>query len=175
MGPDFLHRQPAGREDRAARGREEPHPAVLELAGKNPTIVHSSAELKPAARRIAFTRFLKSGHVCTAPDHVLVCPEVKDEFVEHLKETIHDFYGDDPKQSPDYGRVINRKNFDRLVGFMGNGKIVAGGESDPEELYIAPTVLSACTCSPMATTSPTGSSRPPIPVTRASTTAPSSR
>ena len=75
-------------------------PAVLELAGKNPTIVHSSAELKPAARRIAFTRFLKSGHICTAPDHVLVCPEVKDEFVEHLKETIHDFYGDDPKQSP---------------------------------------------------------------------------
>ena len=116
-------------------------PAVLELAGKNPTIVHSSAELKPAARRIAFTRFLKSGHICTTPDHVLVCPEVKDEFVEHLKETIHDFYGDDPKQSPDYGRVINRKNFDRLVGFMGNGKIVAGGESDPEELYIAPTVL----------------------------------
>ena len=61
--------------------------------------------------------------------------------MEHLKETIHDFYGDDPKQSPDYGRMINRKNFDRLVGFMGNGKIVAGGESDPEELYIAPTVL----------------------------------
>jgi len=85
-------------------------PAVLALGGKNPTIVHSSAEPKTAARRIAFTRFINSGHVTT-------------------------------KAGPDYGRVINRTNFDRLVGFMENGKIVAGGESDAEELYIAPTVL----------------------------------
>ena len=116
-------------------------PAVLELGGKNPTIVHSSADLRSAARRIAFSRYVNSGHICTAPDHVLVWPEVKDEFVGHVQEAIREFYGDDPKQSPDYGRVINRKNFDRLVAFMGSGKIVAGGESDPDELYIAPTVL----------------------------------
>jgi aldehyde dehydrogenase (NAD+) len=116
-------------------------PAVLELGGKNPTIVHSSANIRAAARRIAYGRFANSGHICTAPDHVLVWPEVKDELVSELKEAIHDFYGDDPKQSPDYGRVINKRNFDRLIAFFDSGEAVAGGESDPDELYIAPTVL----------------------------------
>jgi acyl-CoA reductase-like NAD-dependent aldehyde dehydrogenase len=116
-------------------------PAVLELGGKNPTIVHSSAHIKSTARRIAFSRFINSGHICTAPDHVLVWPEVKDELVAELKNAITDFYGDDPKQSPDYGRVINRRNFDRLATFLDNGSVAAGGESDPDELYIAPTVL----------------------------------
>ena len=116
-------------------------PAVLELGGKNPTIVHSSAELKTAARRIAYGRFINSGHTGTAPDHVLVWPEAKDELVGHLKDAITEFYGDDPKQSPDYGRVINRRNFDRLAAFMDSGTIAAGGETDPDELYIAPTVL----------------------------------
>jgi aldehyde dehydrogenase (NAD+) len=116
-------------------------PAVLELGGKNPTIVHSSANIRSAARRIAYGRFSNSGHICTAPDHVLVWPEVKEELVTELKQAIHDFYGDDPKQSPDYGRVINRRNFDRLATFLDNGTVVAGGQSDPDELYIAPTVL----------------------------------
>lgn len=116
-------------------------PTVLELGGKNPTIVHSSAHLKAAARRIAYGRFSNSGHICTAPDHVLCWPEVKDEFVAHLKEAIHDFYGDDPKTSPDYGRIINRRSFDRLAGMISNGTVAAGGETDADELYIAPTVL----------------------------------
>jgi aldehyde dehydrogenase (NAD+) len=116
-------------------------PCVLELGGKNPTIVHSTANLKVAARRIAFGRYLNSGHICTAPDHVLVLPEVKDAFVAHLVETIREFYGDDPKLSPDYGRVINRRNFDRLVGLLGSGRVAVGGQTDAGELYIAPTVL----------------------------------
>jgi acyl-CoA reductase-like NAD-dependent aldehyde dehydrogenase len=116
-------------------------PCVLELGGKNPTIVHPSAELKTAARRIAFGRYANSGHICTAPDHVLVWPEIKDEFVDHVKDAIREFYGEDPKQSPDYGRVINRRSFDRLVGLLDSGTIVAGGESDPDDLYLAPTVL----------------------------------
>jgi acyl-CoA reductase-like NAD-dependent aldehyde dehydrogenase len=116
-------------------------PTVLELGGKNPTIVHSSAQVKSAARRIAYGRFMNSGHICTAPDHVLVWPEVKDELVAELKNAITDFYGEDPKQSPDYGRVINRRNFDRLAAFLDNGTVAAGGESDADELYIAPTVL----------------------------------
>jgi aldehyde dehydrogenase (NAD+) len=116
-------------------------PTVLELGGKNPTIVHSSAHLKSAARRIAYGRFSNSGHICTAPDHVLVWPDVKDEFVAHLKEAIHDFYGEDPKKSPDYGRIINRRSFDRLAGLISNGTVAAGGETDADELYIAPTVL----------------------------------
>jgi len=116
-------------------------PCVLELGGKNPTIVHSSANLKSAARRIAYGRYMNSGHICTAPDHVLAWPEVKDEFVQHMKDTIRDFYGDDPKQSPDYGRVINRRNFDRLAALLDSGTAVAGGQTDADELYIAPTVL----------------------------------
>ena len=111
------------------------------LGGKNPTIVHSTANLEVAAHRIAYGRYLNSGHICTAPDHVLVWPEVKDAFVRHLAETIRKFYGDDPKLSPDYGRVINRRNFDRLVGLLGSGKAVVGGQTDPNERYIAPTVL----------------------------------
>jgi acyl-CoA reductase-like NAD-dependent aldehyde dehydrogenase len=116
-------------------------PCVLELGGKNPTIVHSSANLKAAARRIAYGRYLNSGHICTAPDHVLAWPEVKDEFLQHMKDTIREFYGDDPKQSPDYGRVINRRNFDRLAALLGSGKAIAGGQTDADQLYIAPTVL----------------------------------
>jgi acyl-CoA reductase-like NAD-dependent aldehyde dehydrogenase len=116
-------------------------PCVLELGGKNPTIVHSSANLKSAANRIAYGRYMNSGHICTAPDHVLVWPEVKDAFVRHLEEAIREFYGDDPKSSPDYGRVINGRNFDRLVGLMDSGKVAVGGQSDAAERYIAPTVL----------------------------------
>ena len=116
-------------------------PAVLELGGKNPTVVHSSANLRSAARRIAYSRFINSGHICTAPDHVLVWPEVKDDFVAEVKAAITDFYGEDPKASPDYGRVINDRNFERLVAFFDSGTVVAGGVADAAERYIAPTVL----------------------------------
>jgi acyl-CoA reductase-like NAD-dependent aldehyde dehydrogenase len=116
-------------------------PCVLELGGKNPTIVHASANLKAAARRIAYGRYLNSGHICTAPDYVLVWPEVKDELVRRLADTIREFYGDDPKQSPDYGRVINQRNFERLVGLLGSGKVAVGGQTDAAGRYIAPTVL----------------------------------
>ena len=116
-------------------------PCVLELGGKNPTIVHSSANLAVAARRIAYGRYLNSGQICTAPDHVLVWPEVKDSLVEHLKVAIREFYGDSPKLSPDYGRVIDSRNFVRLVRLLGSGKVAVGGETEANELYIGPTVL----------------------------------
>src|SRR5262252_5859531 len=116
-------------------------PCVLELGGKNPTVVHASANLAVAARRIAYGRYINSGHICTAPDHVLVWPEIKEAFVRHMADAIREFYGDDPKRSPDYGRVINRRNFDRLLGLLGSGKVAVGGHTDVEERYIAPTVL----------------------------------
>jgi len=116
-------------------------PCLLELGGKNPTIVHSTANIEVAARRIAYGRYLNSGHLCTAPDHVLVWPEVKDAFVREMVKAIREFYGDDPKASPDYGRVINRGNFDRLKRLLGSGKVAIGGQTDANELYIAPTVL----------------------------------
>src|SRR5262249_54248287 len=116
-------------------------PAVLELGGKNPTVVHSSADIKTAARRIAYGRFMNSGQICTAPDHVLVWPEVKQEFVDAIVECVHEFYGDDPQKSPDYGRIVNRKSTERLAGLLDNGKAVVGGNADLDDRYIAPTVL----------------------------------
>ncbi len=117
-------------------------PAVLELGGKNPTIVHSSANIRSAARRIAFSRFINSGHICTAPDHVLVWPEVKDEFVDEMKRAITDFYGEDPKQSPDYGRVINDRSYERLMGYMDSGTVAIGGIGGPHRALHRPHCLS---------------------------------
>ena len=90
-------------------------PVVLELGGKSPTIVHSSADLRVAARRIAFGRWFNSGQTCTAPDYVLVFKEVAEEFLKYLKETLDEFYGEDPQKSPDYGRIVTTHHFDRGI------------------------------------------------------------
>jgi acyl-CoA reductase-like NAD-dependent aldehyde dehydrogenase len=116
-------------------------PTVLELGGKNPAIVHPSADVKVAARRLAHGRFSNAGQICTSPDHVLVWPQVKAELVDSLRKSIHDFYGSDPQQSPDYGRIVNRKNTERLAGLLDGGTAVVGGQVDLDDLYIAPTVL----------------------------------
>ncbi len=114
---------------------------MLELGGKSPTIVHPSVDTKTAARRIAYGRFTNVGQICTAPDHVLVWPEVKDELVAHLVQAVRDFYGEDPQQSPDYGRIINRKATERLARLLDSGTAAVGGHADLDDLYIAPTVL----------------------------------
>jgi aldehyde dehydrogenase (NAD+) len=116
-------------------------PVVLELGGKNPTIVHESADLRVAARRIAQGRWMNAGQTCTAPDHVFVFGKVKDEFLEKLKEAVVGFYGADPQQSPDYGRIVNARHFDRLTGLLASGDIYHGGQHDRADLYIAPTIL----------------------------------
>jgi aldehyde dehydrogenase (NAD+) len=89
-------------------------PVVLELGGKSPAIVHSSADLKVTARRIAHGRWLNAGQTCTAPDYVLVSRDVAPAFLSHLKAAILDFYGPDPQKSPDYGRIVSTRHFDRL-------------------------------------------------------------
>lgn len=116
-------------------------PVVLELGGKNPTIVHSSANLRVAARRIAFGRWFNSGQTCTAPDYVLVFKDVAAEFLKHLKETVNEFYGEDPQKSPDYGRIVSNGHFDRLVRLLESGTIFHGGQHDRNDRFIAPTVL----------------------------------
>src|SRR6266436_5350731 len=116
-------------------------PVVLELGGKNPTIVHSSANLRVAARRIAFGRWFNAGQTCTAPDHVLVFKDVAAEFRQYLKETVHEFYGEDPQKSPDYGRIVSNGHFDRLVRLLESGTIFHGGRHDRSDCFIAPTVL----------------------------------
>jgi len=109
--------------DRRAPGEEDQVPLLGQQRGRlrDPAQDGSCTRRstwRTAARRIAFGRFVNSGHICTAPDHVLVRPEVKDELVAEPKQAIRDFYGDDPEQSQDYGRVINRRNFDRLADFL---------------------------------------------------------
>src|SRR5277367_1385807 len=116
-------------------------PVLLELGGKSPTIVHSSADLRVAARRIAQGRWNNSGQTCTAPDYVLVLKDVAKQFLEHLKGSILHFYGDDPQKSPDYGRIVNTRHFDRLGALLASGTIYHGGRLDRADQFIAPTVL----------------------------------
>ena len=116
-------------------------PVVLELGGKNPCVVHSSANLRVAARRIAQGRWINAGQTCTAPDYLLVFKEVKNEFLKHLKAAIIEFYGENPRLSPDYGRIVDIFHFDRLVNLLGNETVYHGGNYDAEDLFIAPTIL----------------------------------
>jgi acyl-CoA reductase-like NAD-dependent aldehyde dehydrogenase len=116
-------------------------PVVLELGGKSPTIVHSSADLRVTARRITQGRWNNAGQTCTAPDYVLVFKDVAGLFLEHLKEAIVEFYGNDPQQSPDYGRIVSTRHFDRLTALLTSGTTYHGGEHDRADKFIAPTVL----------------------------------
>ena len=116
-------------------------PVVLELGGKSPTIVHSSADLRVATRRITQGRWGNAGQTCTAPDYVLVFKDVARQFLEHLKATIVEFYGEDPQNSPDYGRIITTRHFDRLAALLSSGTIYHGGQLDRADRFIAPTVL----------------------------------
>lgn len=116
-------------------------PVVLELGGKNPTIVHSSANLRVAAHRIAFGRWFNAGQTCTAPDHVLVFKDVAEEFLRYLKEAVLQFYGEDPQKSPDFSRIVNSHHFDRLAKLLASGRVYHGGQHDRADRFIAPTVL----------------------------------
>ncbi len=116
-------------------------PAVLELGGKSPCIVDATANIKLAARRIVFGKYLNCGQTCVAPDYILCDRTVKDRLVGAIKAEIIRQYGTDPLSNPDYGRIVNRKHYDRLMGLIAPDKVVHGGQSDPDTLRIAPTVL----------------------------------
>lgn len=118
-------------------------PVTLELGGKSPAIIDHTANLDVAAKRIAWGKFVNAGQSCVAPDYVLVHHKVKDQFIKLLKQTIKDFYGKDAQTSPDYGRIINGKQFNRLKKVISQEgqHIVAGGNVDEEDLYIEPTLL----------------------------------
>ena len=116
-------------------------PVVLELGGKSPTIVHSSADLRVAARRITQGRWNNAGQTCTATDYVLVFKDVAEKFLKLLKETVVQFYGVDPQKSPDFGRIVSMRHFDRLKGLLGSGTVYHGGQHDRDDRYIAPTIL----------------------------------
>jgi aldehyde dehydrogenase (NAD+) len=116
-------------------------PVTLELGGKSPCVVEADANIKVAARRIAVTTFSNAGQMCVAPDYILVHQNRKAELVEALKKSIASFYSHDPSADYSYGKIINEKQFDRLVKYLQDGKVVYGGLYDRSKLYIQPTLL----------------------------------
>ena len=116
-------------------------PVTLELGGKSPVWVDGTADLASVARRIAWGRFANAGQTCVAPDYVLTTPAVAARLEPLLVSAIAALYGADPQTSPDYGRIVNKRQFDRLAGMLDQGRLVTGGAVDAAGLYIAPTVL----------------------------------
>jgi aldehyde dehydrogenase (NAD+) len=116
-------------------------PVTLELGGKSPCIVESDANIKVAARRIAVAKFSNAGQMCVGPDYVLVHNTVKEEFVKALKEAIKNFFSENPATDYSYARVINEKQFDRLLGYLSEGTIVHGAKHDRSTLYFEPTII----------------------------------
>ncbi len=116
-------------------------PAVLELGGKSPCIVDATANIKLAAKRIVFGKYLNCGQTCVAPDYILCEKSVKDELVAEVVGQIKKQYGEKPLKNKDYGTIINEKHFTRLCGLIDKSKVVIGGETNAETLQIAPTVM----------------------------------
>lgn len=116
-------------------------PVVLELGGQNPCIVDETADLAVAARRIVWGRFLNAGQICVAPDHVYVAASVEARLLNELKQAVTTMFGPDPKQSPDYGRIINARHAARLEALLAGGRAVTGGVADVDACYVAPTIL----------------------------------
>ena len=122
-------------------------PVTLELGGKSPCIVDQTANIKLAARRIVFGNYLNCGQTCVAPDYIYCHRSVKDKLVSEVKKQIQKQYGKQPLSNPDYGKIINEKHFDRILGLIDKKKVVHGGSSDRKALRIEPTVLDNVTFS----------------------------
>jgi aldehyde dehydrogenase (NAD+) len=116
-------------------------PVTLELGGKSPAVITSSANIRVAARRLASPKFSNAGQMCIAPDYILVPSELKDELINELIKAIESFYGEDAASSEHYGKIINDKQWLRLTSYLSDGEIVYGGKSDREKLFIEPTIM----------------------------------
>lgn len=116
-------------------------PAVLELGGKSPCIVDGSAKTELAAKRIVFGKLLNCGQTCVAPDYILCESSVKDKLVREILKQIKRQYGENPLSCPDYGKIVNQKHFERLLGLIDRDKVIFGGNSNADTLQIAPTVM----------------------------------
>lgn len=111
-------------------------PVTLELGGKNPCYVADQCNLQNVANRIVWGRFFNAGQSCIAPDYVLCTLETQEKLLPVLRHAINDFYGAEPKESPDYARIINDKQFQRLQALMNGGRVAIGGQTDAKERYI---------------------------------------
>ncbi len=113
----------------------------MELGGKSPCIVDESADIKLAAKRIVFGKFLNCGQTCVAPDYILCHKSVKDDFIREVSNEIVNQYGNNPLENTNYGKIINEKHFNRLCGLIDKNKVVLGGILNPDTLQISPTVM----------------------------------
>jgi aldehyde dehydrogenase (NAD+) len=116
-------------------------PVTLELGGKNPCIVDETANLKLAAKRIVWGKFVNAGQTCIAPDYVLIQKDIKKKFVNYLKDEITAAYSNKPDESPDLARIVNTKNWKRLVNLIEPEKVIFGGQTDEASCYISPTLI----------------------------------
>ncbi|MCI8505005.1 MAG: aldehyde dehydrogenase [Lachnospiraceae bacterium] len=120
-------------------------PVTLELGGKSPCIIDETADLKTAAKRLAFGKYLNAGQTCVAPDYLLIQESVKEPFLELFEKAVRQMYGEKPLENPDYPKIINEKHFERISGLMEGMTLRMGGEKNQETLQIAPTVLDFAT------------------------------
>lgn len=116
-------------------------PVTLELGGKSPCVVSATANIPVAANRIVITKYSNAGQMCVAPDYVLVHESVKDKLVDAMKQKIVQFFTEQPVSSDEYGKIINEKQFHRLLTLLNDGTIIHGGDHDISRLFIAPTLL----------------------------------
>jgi aldehyde dehydrogenase (NAD+) len=116
-------------------------PVTLELGGKSPCVVERDANINIAAKRIVMTKFSNAGQMCVAPDYVLVHVSKKEALVEAMINKIKLFFGEKAEESDNYGKLINQKQFDRVIQYLSHGKILYGGRHDAGKLFIEPTLL----------------------------------
>ena len=120
-------------------------PLTLELGGKSPCIVDESANVRVAARRIAFGKILNAGQTCVAPDYLMIHASRKEEFVAEYRAAVQEMLGEEPLQNKEFTHIINARHFERLCGLMRDARAVVGGRSDAESLRIEPTLLDGIT------------------------------
>ena len=130
VGKEILH-----------KAAENITPVVLELGGKSPCIVDSTAKVKLAAKRIVYGKFLNCGQTCVVPDYVICHSSIKDKLIAEIKEQIVKQYGENALENPEYGKIVNKKHFNRICDLIDNDKVVFGGQTSIENLKIAPTVM----------------------------------
>lgn len=116
-------------------------PVTLELGGKSPCIVDKTANIRLAAKRIVFGKFINCGQTCVAPDYIYCEESVKDQLIQELKYQIERQYGSKPLENPDYGKIINQKHFERVCGLVDEQKVVCGGQFNTETQQIEPTIM----------------------------------
>ena len=116
-------------------------PVTLELGGKSPCVVLPDANLETAANRIAWGKFANAGQTCIAPDYILTDPDTEAKLLPLFEKAIKNMYGDNPESSDSYGRIVNERHFDRIMGLMASGDVAIGGQHNRETRFIGPTVL----------------------------------